>query len=326
MPGWRFVALSLALVAGCAEDPKAPAGVDASSRVDARSDTGAASDVKSGSDANAPPDVVSDGGSVALDAMELADASVIDASDANGATDTSADDRATDDVTTTDGTALDVNAMEAAIPDANAADVSVPDAPVVDVNAPDGARADASAVDTGVVDAGVADVARDTGSDLGGALPTTDVPRFDGAPVEPYTEPPTPYGPATVTVPPLPTFDLTGLPTNDAGLPILSRSSAAELVLVRPASPDALHALARCGVLVTHCVQPRARSLDACFASVRRCSTATPWTEEPCCPGACIDAYAAQRTAGYPPMRSFERAMFSRPSCVPGVDALLGRM
>jgi hypothetical protein len=62
---------------------------------------------------------------------------------------------------------------------------------------------------------------------------------------------------------------------------------------------DAASALAACERRITECAYANVRSLDACAVSMPPCKTTQWWAEaEVCCPQACIDAYAAARSAG----------------------------
>ncbi|MDP3275233.1 MAG: hypothetical protein Q8Q09_08570 [Deltaproteobacteria bacterium] len=215
---------------------------------------------------------------------------------------------------------VDRTAPDSSTPDSSATDGSVlPDTVIEDGSVPDSSvistdGGDAEAIDAGAdaSDAAVmSDAARESGSS-DSAVPPWGVFREDASA----------YAPDRVSVPPLPMLDAGGLPMNDAGQFLLGANGHSELVLVRPASPSPLNALARCAVLVTHCAEARGgRTVDSCFASVRRCATSTPWSEEPCCPTDCATRYAAARTSGLGMVRSFDRALFSTPSCVPGVDA-----
>ena len=126
-----------------------------------------------------------------------------------------------------------------------------------------------------------------------------------------------------VDVPPLPDVNLDGLPRDDAGHIIIGGSGEGTIAL-EPGDAGPIQVLARCSVLVTNCVSPGARTLDQCFASVRRCETATPWDEAPCCPAPCVTAYFAQRTAGAGQITSYDRALFGSPSCVAGVPDMGG--
>jgi hypothetical protein len=62
---------------------------------------------------------------------------------------------------------------------------------------------------------------------------------------------------------------------------------------------DPASALAACERRITECAYANLRSLDACAVSMPPCKTTQWWAEaEVCCPQACIDAYAAARSAG----------------------------
>lgn len=130
--------------------------------------------------------------------------------------------------------------------------------------------------------------------------------------------------PPLVTVPPLPPPpDLSGYPVDSEGLPILAQG--ANLNMVVPATPDAITARDRCATLVSNCFEPNVRSIDACMLSAPHCGTAQPWTESsPCCAEACWTAYATLRTAGVDPLSASLSVLYDSPSCMPGVDALLG--
>jgi hypothetical protein len=126
--------------------------------------------------------------------------------------------------------------------------------------------------------------------------------------------------PGTIDVPPLPPVDTRGLARDDAGNILGAQTEQGSVVLV---SGDAgpIHVLARCAAIVSHCVSPGVRTLDQCMISAPVCRTATPWAEPACCPMTCLDAYEARRRAGDAPLRSFDRALFSEPSCVAGLAA-----
>ena len=72
------------------------------------------------------------------------------------------------------------------------------------------------------------------------------------------------------------------------------------------------HVLAACGTLVTHCVNPPGKSLDTCFASAPRCTSAQPWLDGSsmaCCPQACRERYESLRKAGQPAVQAFEQTL-----------------
>ena len=127
-----------------------------------------------------------------------------------------------------------------------------------------------------------------------------------------------------VAIPPAPPAqDVTNLPLDEQGRPILADGETYHLV-DRP--PDALSALSDCAAMIVRCVDPavRGRTLDACAISPPRCATAQPWLEAPCCPTPCIARYQQLRTDGMPPITAFRAALYGHPSCAPGVDAIVG--
>lgn len=77
--------------------------------------------------------------------------------------------------------------------------------------------------------------------------------------------------------------------------------------------PGPINVLAACGALVTRCVSPGERDLDACFMSAPRCHSLRPWEDKPfthCCPEACWLAYKTNRQANMPPLKALDRAMY----------------
>jgi hypothetical protein len=91
-----------------------------------------------------------------------------------------------------------------------------------------------------------------------------------------------------------------------------------------PTVKDALTALGECADLVSYCYAPPSFDLTACFASARTCTTQQPWTEKPCCPQACKDAFAAEVAKGTAHKDALEKVLFRQPDCFPGVTTLLG--
>lgn len=202
-------------------------------------------------------------------------------------------------------------------PDANADDATT--AP--DVSAADRVTPTNDATmnpDTGVLpgmdasaDAASADAASDDAAMMGMDADAGSV-RADAAP---YARP------DTIDVPSLPDVSLEGLPRDDAGNVIGARSEEGQVVLV-PGDAGPLQVLARCSSLVTRCVSPGVRTLDACMISAPVCTTATPWNEPPCCPAACATQYESLRRMGDAPVRAFDRALFGEPSCVAGIPGV----
>ena len=135
---------------------------------------------------------------------------------------------------------------------------------------------------------------------------------------------PAPREPKRVEVAPPPQTDLSGLPKDAQGRPILSRSGDATIVLEPRGAPGPTNVLAACSSMVTRCYKPGERELDDCFASAPRCASARPWEDpayKPCCPEACWRQYDAQRKAGATPQRALDRALFGggspAQSCLP---------
>lgn len=131
--------------------------------------------------------------------------------------------------------------------------------------------------------------------------------------------------PAPVVVPPLPpASDLSALPKDAQGRPVIVSSPQGQIVLEKgPRGPIQL--LAACSVLVTRCVKPPERSLDACMLSAPRCTTGEPWKAEPfvpCCPALCAERYESERKQGIPPLQAFDRVLYGggqprAATCVP---------
>jgi hypothetical protein len=93
-----------------------------------------------------------------------------------------------------------------------------------------------------------------------------------------------------------------------------------------PTLKDPITALATCAQWVFGCFEPTSRSLDACVASVPDCQTQEPWLESThCCPTACKTQYQTLRDSGGEPYPSLDHVLFEDGSCLPGVNAQLGR-
>jgi hypothetical protein len=138
------------------------------------------------------------------------------------------------------------------------------------------------------------------------------------------TATPAARAPKRVEVAPPPQTDLSGLPKDAQGRPILSRSGDATLVLEPRGAPGPTNVLAACSSMVTRCYKPGERELDDCFASAPRCTSARPWEDpayKPCCPEACWRQYDARRKAGASPQRALDQALFGggspAQSCLP---------
>lgn len=129
--------------------------------------------------------------------------------------------------------------------------------------------------------------------------------------------------PPLVMMPPLPPQpDLSGYPLDAEGRPILLSGATFNVVAVT--TPDAMTARDACAALVSNCYSPGVRSMDACMMSAPTCLTTTPWNEAtPCCAQACLDGYAALRTAKVDPLNSYLKVLYDGPVCMPGVDTML---
>lgn len=131
--------------------------------------------------------------------------------------------------------------------------------------------------------------------------------------------------PPKIEVPPIPVLDAVKLPlpkTAD-GKYLLMQLSQAQLEL-DPTVRDPITAVGECADQVTYCYAPGTRSLDDCVRSVRTCATESPWGEAlGCCPKACQDDYAAERTKGTGAAAALDVVLFERHTCFPGLAAAL---
>ena len=158
-------------------------------------------------------------------------------------------------------------------------------------------------------------------NDLGGDREPSEVGVADALDAGAYERPP------TVDVPALPRVDLTDvpLPRSEAGRPILLQIPPVSLELA-PELQDAVTAHGACLDLVTYCVDPPMRSLDACVISTPTCATARPWEERaPCCPASCRDAYEVLRREGQGALTAFREVYLVRRTCFPGLLEAIGR-
>ena len=139
--------------------------------------------------------------------------------------------------------------------------------------------------------------------------------------------PPSPYWrPLPVVVPPLPPPpDLSRLPKDAQGRPIIVGGSNYALVIDQNAKMRPVDVISDCGGLITGCVKPPERALDACFMSAPQCASARPW-EDPaykaCCPARCWAQYEERRIAGMAPIAAFRATLYGRgegteAGCVP---------
>jgi hypothetical protein len=149
------------------------------------------------------------------------------------------------------------------------------------------------------------------------APPATQAPR-EPVPASPYQRP------RRVVVPPLPPVDLSALPKDSQGRPIIAQSGNLALVAETAGKRRPVNVLAACSGLITRCVKPRERELDACFMSAPQCPSAKPWEDPaypPCCPAQCWAQYEERRIAGMPPIAAFQATLFGRDGgeagCIP---------
>lgn len=151
--------------------------------------------------------------------------------------------------------------------------------------------------------------------DASGKLTFTDKPCAGGAPYK---------TPQRVEVPPPPTPDVSGLPKDANGRPVLIQTPQGAITLEKQDKRTPLNVLAACSVLITRCVKPGERDLDACFMSAPRCASARPWEDsnyKPCCPQACWQRYEARRKAGATPIAALDLTLYggdgAAPPCIP---------
>lgn len=118
-------------------------------------------------------------------------------------------------------------------------------------------------------------------------------------------------------------FDL--FPSSGGNSKLFAEVGAARLEF-DPTTRDAIVALGECVDAAVYCYQPGTQSLTWCVQRTRTCKTATPWTEEPCCPQQCKDDFADAVAGGAAPAKALEAVFFAKKSCFPGVsDALEGK-
>lgn len=115
-------------------------------------------------------------------------------------------------------------------------------------------------------------------------------------------EPPEPYAPRKVEVPPLaPSFGH-ALPKAPSGKPLLSEVGGIQLAIDDSLS-DPITAKATCLMLAADCIQrkdmPNGRNMDSCMFSVPTCPNNHPWDKtSACCSSACKQLYEALRKGG----------------------------
>jgi hypothetical protein len=127
---------------------------------------------------------------------------------------------------------------------------------------------------------------------------------------------PAPYPPpARVTVAQPPPVDVSWLPRDEQGRPILLDDGVLRYV-VDLNKRDPVSAMGRCARMLSGCPQRTdvagARTIDACWASVPACATNQPWTETAaCCPARCVDLYRKLRELGFDDRAANRRAVES---------------
>ena len=93
-------------------------------------------------------------------------------------------------------------------------------------------------------------------------------PKREAEPTAPKAPVAPPYRrPAPVTVAPLPKTDLSALPKDEQGRPVLTQVGGARVVLDPKAKRGPVNFIAACSVMITRCYKPGERELDACFMS-----------------------------------------------------------
>jgi hypothetical protein len=95
--------------------------------------------------------------------------------------------------------------------------------------------------------------------------------------------------------------------------------SAADRLDLNQAAPSLI--LTACSVLVVQCVQPPDKTVDRCFASAPRCTSARPWLDGgslACCPQACLDQYQGLRKTGMAPLKALDMALHGGAGAGPG--------
>jgi hypothetical protein len=112
------------------------------------------------------------------------------------------------------------------------------------------------------------------------------------------------------------------LPTDSSGRPLaiqVGGSSLAMDLLTR----DALTALAECVDTITWCAN-KGQPVDDCVKRATQCQGSPLKSDTPCCPKACVDAYAQGRQAGADPVAAFDAVFFQSHDCFPEVGAMPG--
>ena len=139
----------------------------------------------------------------------------------------------------------------------------------------------------------------------------------------PYT-PPTPVA-VTQPTPP----DLSALPTDESGHPVLISTGPGALT-IDTTDRGPTQAQAACLAVIGRCWEDqgltrdtRVTAMDLCERSAPTCATAEPWNEAACCPASCWDRYEQGRLAGQDPNTIEEEIYFGADPCIPGLGELL---
>lgn len=120
-------------------------------------------------------------------------------------------------------------------------------------------------------------------------------------------------------------FDDLPFPTDDDGNYVVLQTPEVALKL-DPDLRDAVTSAAGCATLVVSCFEDGVRNIPGCLANVPTCESDTPWDDASnlCCAPGCADRYAELRVAGNAEPQAFVGAVWETPSCMPGLDALVG--
>jgi hypothetical protein len=131
----------------------------------------------------------------------------------------------------------------------------------------------------------------------------------------PAPSPPEPYKtPSPVTVSPPPAIDVSWLPRDEKGRPMLLDDGVFRYLVVDKRDP--VSGMAGCTRMLSRCPEPpdvaSGRTIDACWASARACATDQPWTEAAaCCPPTCAELYRQLRLLGYGDLAANRRTVES---------------
>ncbi len=84
-------------------------------------------------------------------------------------------------------------------------------------------------------------------------------------------------------------------------------------------------AAAECAAAVLACYAPGERNWAGCFVAVPGCSSDAAADAPMCCAPGCLDRFQALLREGRDGASAFAGAIYEAPSCMPGVDAFVGR-